>query len=94
MPGIKPSQEYTGKHKGIAARGYRRITVEQQFVDICKRAGFAQSARLGKQINVLFQGALLLAQVSGDSSSFVSAKAVVLTLLEQAGSQMRSAKGQ
>jgi AcrR family transcriptional regulator len=93
--GIKASQEYAGKHGGIVALGRRAASnVEERFIELCKRAGFAQSARLGKQINVLFQGALLLAHVSGDSSSFVSAKAAVSTLLEQAASQMRSAEAQ
>jgi len=93
--GIKASQEYAGKHGGIVALGRSAASnVEERFIELCKRAGFAQSAKLGKQINVLFQGALLLAHVSGDSSSFVSAKAAVATLLEQAASQMRSAKGQ
>ena len=93
--GIKASQEYVGKHEGIVALGRTAASnVEERFIELCKRAGFAQPARLGKQINVLFQGALLLAHVSGDSSSFVSAKAAVSTLLEQAASQMRSAKGQ
>ncbi len=81
--------------RGIVALGRSAASnVEERFVGFASGQGFAQSARLGKQINVLFQGALLLAHVSGDSSSFVSAKAAVLTLLEQAASQMRSAKGQ
>ncbi len=93
--GVKASQEYAGKHKRIVALGRSAVSnVEERLIGLCKQAGFAQSAKLGKQINVLFQGALLLAHVSGDSSSFVSAKAAVSTLLEQAASQMRSAKGQ
>jgi AcrR family transcriptional regulator len=91
--GIKASQEYAGKHEGIVALGRSATSkVEERFIELCKRAGFAQSAKLGKQINVLFQGALLLAHVSGDSSSFVSAKAAVSALLEKAALQMRSAK--
>jgi AcrR family transcriptional regulator len=93
--GIKASQEYVGKHEGIAALGRSAASrVEERFVELCKRAGFAQSAKLGKQINVLFQGSLLLSQVFGDSSSFVSAKAAVSTLLDQATPQMRSARAQ
>ncbi len=93
--GIKASQEYAGKHERIVALGRSAVSnVEQRLVGLCKQAGYAQSAKLGKQINVLFQGALLLAHVSGDSSSFASAKAAVSILLEQATSQMRSAKGQ
>lgn len=88
--GMKASQEYIGKHERIFALGRSAASkVEERFIELCRRAGFSQSVKLGKQINVLFQGALLLAHVSGDSSSFVSAKAAVLTLLENAR-QMRS----
>jgi AcrR family transcriptional regulator len=91
--GIKASQEYAGKHEGIVALGRRSVShVEERFIALCKQAGFVQSARLGKQINVLFQGAVLLAHVTGDSSAFVCAKAAVSVLLEQAASQMQSAK--
>jgi AcrR family transcriptional regulator len=90
--GIKASQEYVGKHEGILALGRIAASkVEERFIELCRRAGFTQPVKLGKQINVLFQGALLLAHVSGDSSSFVSAKAAVSTLLEKAAPQMRSA---
>jgi AcrR family transcriptional regulator len=90
--GIKASQEYAGKHEGILALGRIAASkVEQRFIELCRRAGFTQPVKLGKQINVLFQGALLLAHVSGDSSSFVSAKGAVSTLLERAAPQMRSA---
>ena len=90
---IKACQEYLGKHEGIVALGRSStLNVEERFVELCKRAGFAQPAALGKQINVLFQGALLLAHISGESSSFVSAKAAVSTMLEQAAAQMRTAR--
>jgi AcrR family transcriptional regulator len=90
---IKACQEYLGKHEGIVALGRSStLNVEERFVELCKCAGFAQPAALGKQINVLFQGALLLAHISGESSSFVSAKAAVSTMLEQAATQMRTAK--
>ncbi len=83
--GIKASQEYVGKHEGITRLGKNAaLYVERQFVEMCERAGFAQPAKLGKQINILFQGALLLSQVMGDSSPFVSAKAAALALLDEA----------
>jgi AcrR family transcriptional regulator len=83
--GIKASQEYVGKHEGIAALGKNAaLYVERQFVEMCERAGFAQAVKLGKQINILFQGALLLSQVIGDSSPFVSAKAGACALMDQA----------
>jgi AcrR family transcriptional regulator len=83
--GIKASQEYVGKHEGIAARGKgAAFDVEQRFVDMCERAHFASPAELGRQINVLFQGALLLSQVFGNSSPFVSARAAAKILVENA----------
>lgn len=81
--GIKASQEYIGKHEGIVAQGKcAAAAVERRFIEMCERAGFVQPGKLGKQINILFQGALLLSQVYGDSSSFVSAKSAVTALLE------------
>jgi AcrR family transcriptional regulator len=85
--GIKASQEYVGRHAGIAAHGERAARrVEQSFVELCERADFDRPKELGRQINLLFQGALLLAQVFGDSSPFVSAKHAVAALLETSGS--------
>ncbi|HUN96514.1 MAG TPA: TetR/AcrR family transcriptional regulator [Bradyrhizobium sp.] len=89
---MKASQEYIGRHEGILALGRSAASnVEQRFIELCKRARFFQPVKLGKQVNVLFQGALLLAHVSGDSSSFISAKAGVSTLLEKAARQVSSA---
>jgi AcrR family transcriptional regulator len=83
--GIKASQEYIGRHQGIAAQGKdAACDVERRFVEICHRAHFIEAVKLGKQINILFQGALLLSQVYGDSSPFVSAKGAVSALLDQA----------
>ena len=85
--GIRASQEYIGKHEGIASRseglGYY---VEHRFIDMCERLGVADPAALGKQITILFQGALLLSQVYRDPAPFVSAKAAVETLLKNAAS--------
>lgn len=83
--GVKASQEYVGKHEGIATLGKSApLRVERRFIAICEQANFAEPSSLGKQLNVLFQGALLLSQVFGDSSPFVSAKAAVVTLLDAA----------
>lgn len=93
--GIKASQEYVGKHEGIATHGKAAASaVERRFVDMCERADFAEPAKLGKQINILFQGALLLSQVFGDSSPFVSAKAAVSALIGRAAVADRHRKGQ
>ncbi len=83
--GLKASMEYIGKHEGIANVGKTAASlVEQRFIAMCTQAGFAEPAKLGKQLNIIFQGALLLSQVSGDSSPFVSAKEAVLNLMNTA----------
>lgn len=83
--GVKASQEYVGKHEGIAARGEALgFYVERWFIEICGGLGVADPALLGKQITILFQGALLLSQVYRDAVPFVSAKAAVEILLDNA----------
>ncbi|MDR7142246.1 TetR/AcrR family transcriptional regulator [Rhizobium sp. BE258] len=83
--GIKASQEYAGKHEGIAARGERLgLHVEQRFIGMCGRLGVADPEGLGKQIAILFQGALLMSQVCRNPAPFASAKAAVETLLQSA----------
>jgi AcrR family transcriptional regulator len=84
--GIKASQEFVGRHQGIATQAKSAAQyVERNFIEMCQRAGFAKPTSLGKQINILFQGAVLLSQVLGESSPFVSAKAAVSSLLDAAG---------
>ncbi len=91
--GIKAAQEFAGKHAGLAAHGKRAaLSVERRFVELCERAGFEKPVEVGEQINVLFQGALLLSQVYGDSSPFVSAKRAVAALLEAADRPMSSGR--
>lgn len=81
--GFKAAQEYLGTHEGIASRGRSfGVYVERKFVDMCMRARFVDAESLGKQINVLFQGAVLMSQIYGDSSPFVSAKTTLLALMD------------
>jgi AcrR family transcriptional regulator len=83
--GVRASQEYAGKHEGIAARGERLgYYVEQRFIEMCARFGAADPSALGKQIAVLFQGALVMAQVCRNSDPFASATLAVGTLLDNA----------
>ncbi|MCB8881065.1 TetR/AcrR family transcriptional regulator [Acidisoma cellulosilytica] len=83
--GIKASQEYVGKHDGIAERGKNAAAyVERAFIDLCEQTGLADPVNLGKQISILFQGSLLLSQVFGDSAPFVAARAAVASLLNHA----------
>ncbi len=83
--GIKASQEYVGKHDGIAARGRAfALFVERTFIRLCQEALFDEPVRLGKEITILFQGAVLLAQVYGDPAPFATAKAAVEALMTKA----------
>ncbi len=83
--GIRAAQEYLGKHENIAELGRNAaLGVERRFIKICEQAHFGEPDKLGKEINILFQGALLLSQVHGNSSPFVSAKSAVAALLEKA----------
>jgi AcrR family transcriptional regulator len=83
--GIKAGQEYIGKHVGIAGRARSFLQhVEQRFVEICRQGGFDDPERLGGQINLLFQGSLLLSQVYDDTAPFASAKAAAKVLLDNA----------
>jgi AcrR family transcriptional regulator len=86
--GIKASQEYAGKHEGIAARGEQLgFYFEQRFIDMCQKLSAADPTLLGKQITILFQGALLLSQVYRDAAPFETAKTAVQILLDNAVSR-------
>jgi AcrR family transcriptional regulator len=88
--GMKAAQEFAGKHDRIVELG--RIAAsraEVKFIELCKRAEFPDATRLGKELNVVFQGAMVLSHVSGDTSPFLSAKAVVAGILEKASQATR-----
>jgi AcrR family transcriptional regulator len=88
--GMKAAQEYAGKHDGIVELG--RIAAsraEVKFIELCKRAKFPEATRLAKELNVVFQGALVLSHVSGDTSAFLSAKPIVAGILEKASQATR-----
>jgi AcrR family transcriptional regulator len=83
--GMKAAQEYAGKHEGIVGLGRSAGSLgESKFLELCKRANFAEPARLAHQLNLVFQGALALSQASGDTSPFLLAKGVASTILENA----------
>ncbi len=83
--GMKAAQEYAGKHDGIVELGIgANSRGEEKFLELCKRTGFAQPARLAKQLNLIFQGALVLAHTSGDTSPFLLAKDAASAVLEKA----------
>jgi AcrR family transcriptional regulator len=83
--GMKAAQEYFGKHDGIVELGRNASArAEPRFLELCKRAGFAEPARLAKQLNLILQGALVLSHTSGDTSPFLSAKDAASAVLEKA----------
>jgi AcrR family transcriptional regulator len=83
--GMKAAQEYSGKHEGIVALGVHASSrAEAKFLELCKRAGFAGPARLAKQLNLLFQGALVLSHASGNTNAFLLAKDAASAILEKA----------
>ncbi|HTN40751.1 MAG TPA: TetR/AcrR family transcriptional regulator, partial [Asticcacaulis sp.] len=79
---MKAGQEYIGKHDGIAARGkVASLYIERRFIDLCQKAGLKNPADTGRQLNLLFQGAALTAQMQQDPKVFDVAKAAVYILL-------------
>jgi AcrR family transcriptional regulator len=94
--GMKAAQEYAGKHDGIVALGRNASARgEVKFFELCKQAGFAEPARLAKQLNLILQGAMVLAHASGDTSPFLSAKEAASAVLEKAEvTQRKSARSE
>jgi len=83
--GMKAAQEFAGKHDSIVELGrYASSRGESKFLDLCKQAGFAEPECLAKQLNLIFQGALILSHTSEDTSPFMSAKDAVSAVLENA----------
>ena len=88
--GMKAAQEYAGRHDGIVTLGrYAASLGEAKFLELCKKAGYAEPARLAKKLNLVFQGALALSHASGDTAPFLVAKDVVADLVENAATTRR-----
>lgn len=88
--GMKAAQEYAGKHEGIVALGrYAASLGEAKFLELRKKADYAEPARLAKKLNLLLQGALALSNTSGDTSPFLLAKDVAAALVESAATTRR-----
>lgn len=88
--GMKAAQEYAGRHDGIVTLGrYAASLGEAKFLELCKKAGYAEPARLAKKLNLVFQGALALSHASGDTAPFLVAKDVVAALVENAATTRR-----
>jgi AcrR family transcriptional regulator len=83
--GMKAAQEYAGKHVDIVALGRCAASLgEAKFLELCKQAGFAEPARVAKQLNLIFQGALSLSHALGDTSPFLLAKDMASAVLDKA----------
>jgi AcrR family transcriptional regulator len=83
--GMKAAQEYVGKHDRIVELGRdASLRGQVKFLELCKRARFAKPERLAQQLNLIFQGALVLSHTSGDLSPFLLAKDTASALLEKA----------
>jgi AcrR family transcriptional regulator len=79
---MKAGQEYIGKNEGIAAHGKAAsVYIESHFIALCEKVGMANPRETGQQINLLFQGAVLTAQMQQDSSVFEVAKKAAQILL-------------
>jgi AcrR family transcriptional regulator len=88
--GMKAAQEYAGKDPDIVTMGRCAASLgESKFLELCKKAGFAEPARLAKQLNLILQGALALSQAAGDTSPFLLARDTASAVLEQAATLRR-----
>lgn len=82
--GMRAAQEYAGKHARIVELGISANSLgEAKFLELCKRAGFAEPERLAKQLNLILQGALALSHASGDTAPFLLARDTASALLDK-----------
>jgi AcrR family transcriptional regulator len=88
--GVKAAQEYAGKDADIVTLGRCAASLgEAKFLELCKQAGFAEPARVAKQLNLIFQGALSLSHTLGDTSPFMLAKDMASAVLDDAAAARR-----
>jgi AcrR family transcriptional regulator len=86
--GLKAAQEYSGKSGGIAEHGKRfGLYVENELIEICRQGRLPNAESLGKQLTIVFQGAVVLSQVYGDTGPFADAKETAALLLRNAQSE-------
>lgn len=79
---MKAGIEYIGKHAGIEARSRQSsVYVEARFIELCREAGLKDAEAVGRQINLLFQGAVMTAQMRRETDVFDAAKATVRPLI-------------
>ena len=92
--GMKAAQEFSGKHEAIVALGvHANLRGEVKFLELCKRAGFAEPTKVARQLNLILQGALVQSHATGNTAPFLMAKDMAEMLLDKAGqAQARSAR--
>jgi AcrR family transcriptional regulator len=79
---IKAGQEYVGKHAGIEARSRdSSVYIEGRFVELCRAGGLADADEIGRQVNLVFQGAVMTSQMRRDTVVFDAAKVAVRRLI-------------
>ncbi len=79
---MKAALEFKGKHAGIEANGKTSSHyIEGKFIELCRKAGLADAEEVGRQVNLIFQGAVLTSQARGDTEVFDAAKKVVNGLI-------------
>ncbi len=79
---MKAGMEYVGKHAGIEDRSRQSsVYVEERFIDLCRAAGLQHAGDIGRQVNLLFQGAVMTAQMRRETDVFDAAKATVRRLV-------------
>ncbi len=72
---VKAAGEYAGKHEGITANGVRSsLYIERRFIALCEQAGLPDPDLRGRQINLLFQGAIQTSQARGTTETFDAAR--------------------
>jgi len=79
---MRASQEYAGRCAPIETRGQTATRhIEQRFAQLCAEACLADPGELGREINNIFQGAVLLSQVWRSTQPFDAAKTTVAARL-------------
>ncbi len=92
--GMKAAQEFSGKHEAIVALGvHANLRGEAKFLELCKRAGFAEPTKVARQLNLILQGALVQSHATGNTAPFLMARDMAEMLLDKAGqAQARNAR--
>lgn len=79
---MKAALEFKGKHAGIEQHGkFSSEYIEGRFIALCRKAGMANAEEVGRQVNLIFQGAILTSQARGDTEVFDVAKKAVRGLI-------------